>query len=410
LTAENPNSSYHWSTGSVSPAIIVNTGGNYSVTVTNQCGSSIDNIHITADIPLTINLGNDTTVCPGYILDPGYPGASYYWSTGATTQSIAVYEADGYSVEVTNACGTYSGMINIDILQVMVNLGPDTTICEGSHIILDAGNPGSFYYWSTNSFTQTIEVYMAGEYSVAVSNLCGTFWDTIEVSVFDPVLNLGNDTVLCSGTEIILDAGHPGSSYQWSTGGNTQEITVSGGGDYYVNIQHPCGNLTDTIHISELPSPQVNFGSDTIEITNNETVTLDAGGGYLTYHWSTGATTQSIEAGQQGYYYVTVTGNNGCTGTGKVFIKVITGIRGSEVKNTINIWPDPTNDILYFSSSTVVLQTIEIYDCLGRLIGKATPEKEFATYKTTNFSNGVYFIKIWLENGIMIVRSVSIQN
>jgi hypothetical protein len=408
LTAENQNSSYHWSTGSVSPAIIVNTGGNYSVTVTNQCGSSIDNIHITADIPLTINLGNDTTVCPGYILDPGYPGASYYWSTGATTQSIAVYEADGYSVEVTNACGTYSGMINIDILQVMVNLGPDTTICEGSHIILDAGNPGSFYYWSTNSFTQTIEVYMAGEYSVAVSNLCGTFWDTIEVSVFDPVLNLGNDTVLCSGTEIILDAGHPGSSYQWSTGGNTQEITVSGGGDYYVNIQHPCGNLTDTIHISELPSPQVNFGSDTIEITNDETVTLDAGGGYLTYHWSTGATTQSIEAGQQGYYYVTVTGNNGCTGTGKVFIKVITGIPGLETQNTLILYPLPAKDKLYIFANNNIIDEVEVFNCIGKNIHLAYPYAEQVLIYTSEYAAGIYFIKIYLRGGEMFIRPVQI--
>jgi gliding motility-associated-like protein len=45
------------------------------------------------------------------------------------------------------------------------------------------------------------------------------------------------------------------------------------------------------------------------------TSTLNAGGGFNTYAWSTGAATQTITVGNTGTYSVTVTDGNGCTAT-----------------------------------------------------------------------------------------------
>jgi gliding motility-associated-like protein len=59
---------------------------------------------------LYVSLGADTLrLCaPGqtYTLDAQNPGASYLWSTGATTQSISVNQIGTYSVTVTGSCGT----------------------------------------------------------------------------------------------------------------------------------------------------------------------------------------------------------------------------------------------------------------------------------------------------------------
>jgi hypothetical protein len=64
-----------------------------------------------------------------------------------------------------------------------VFLGNDTTILQGQTLVLDAGNPGSDYHWSTGDTTRTLPVSISGTYMVYVSNFCGTDADTIEVSV-----------------------------------------------------------------------------------------------------------------------------------------------------------------------------------------------------------------------------------
>ncbi len=115
LGAPNGFSSYLWSNGKTTKQIKVTTAGSYSVTFTDSNGCSgttpVVNVVVNA-IPATPTIsasGSTTLVCPGKTVTlTSSAGATYLWSTGATTQSIVVSTAGSYSVKVTNATGCQS--------------------------------------------------------------------------------------------------------------------------------------------------------------------------------------------------------------------------------------------------------------------------------------------------------------
>lgn len=271
LDAGNAGATYLWSTGAVTKTITVNTGGTYSVTVTNGGCNATDAIDVTVSAtPPAVNLGNDTTICTGnsITLNAGNAGATYLWSTGATTQSITVNTSGTYSVTVTKGTCTGTDAINVTVSStpLTVNLGNDTTICTGNSIVLNAGNTGAGFLWSTGATTQTITVGTTGTYSVTVTNGGCTASDAINVTVSatPPSVNLGNDTTLCLGSSITLDAGNTGATYLWSTGATTKTITVNTSGTYSVNVTNGTCSGNDAIVVTVNPSAfVVNLGPDT---------------------------------------------------------------------------------------------------------------------------------------------------
>lgn len=73
-------------------------------------------------------------------------------------------------------------------------------------------------------------------------------------------LNIGNDTILCSGESINLNAQTGFNSYLWSNGQSGQSVTISNlnQGIHQISVAaNACGNvISDTILITVLPLPQ----------------------------------------------------------------------------------------------------------------------------------------------------------
>ncbi|MDR0802055.1 MAG: gliding motility-associated C-terminal domain-containing protein [Fluviicola sp.] len=67
-------------------------------------------------------------------------------------------------------CYSYDTVVVNYSAYPVVNLGADTTLCEGSELLLDPHNPGSTYLWNNGSTDQTLNVTAAGTYSVTVKN------------------------------------------------------------------------------------------------------------------------------------------------------------------------------------------------------------------------------------------------
>ena len=163
LDAGNVGSTYLWSTGATSQTIMVKAGGTYSVVVTNTNGcSGSDFIVITNGVQPIITLGNDAGFCPGFslTLNAGFPGGTYLWSTGATTQIISVNAIGTYSVIVTNSQGCSS----TDSINVFLFLGADASFTS-------AQNPLSRALTFTPTVLTGTHSWSFGDPSLNTSNL-----------------------------------------------------------------------------------------------------------------------------------------------------------------------------------------------------------------------------------------------
>lgn len=94
----------------------------------------------------------------------------------------------------TTLCSTTTPDYNVTIHQLpLVDIGPDTIICDYNTITLDAGNTGSNYIWSTGETTRTIVVNSvsgSGVYSVTVTDPNGCFQSDTIIITFDPCTSL----------------------------------------------------------------------------------------------------------------------------------------------------------------------------------------------------------------------------
>lgn len=170
---------YNWSTGASTSQIFVSASGSYAVTVTNSNGCSASAEHNISFFTLPIvDLGPDLTACAGDVLILEAPsGLSYYWSTGSVNPYLNVTHSGIYSVSVTdlNGCSA-SDQISVAFNPLpAVSIGPDLSIPAGSSVVLSAGTSFSTYLWSNGSTESSIEVSVAGTYSVEVSDATGCY-------------------------------------------------------------------------------------------------------------------------------------------------------------------------------------------------------------------------------------------
>lgn len=240
---------YSWSTGATSQTIQVTAAGTYWMIAANGVCLASDTIVV--QVFTTPSLGKDSILCAGQslTLNAQTAGATYVWSTGATTPSILVNSSGLYWVSVNSGGCHKQDTVNVDVKPYPVlNLPPSVELCPQTSITLDAGNPGSAYAWSTNQSTQSIQVSAAGVYAVTVSNAHCRTKDTCRVSAIPPI-SWGEKMTLCNLDALVLDVNIAGASYLWSTGANTPSIAVTEEGMYWVTVHKGNCILHDTIEV-----------------------------------------------------------------------------------------------------------------------------------------------------------------
>lgn len=308
--------SYLWQDGSSNQLFTAISAGNYSCTVTNDCGTASDIIQISVISQAVVSLGNDTSICSGQsvVLDAGSGFASYLWQNGSSNQTFTAVSAGNYSCTVTSSCSTVSDAVQISVINPpYIFLGNDTSVCSNQNILLDAGSGFASYLWQDGTSNQTFLAAPAGNYSCTVSNNCGTASDALTISeLFPPVIFLGNDTAICSGQSVLLDAGSGFLIYNWNNGLTNQTLTANTNGNYSCTVTNTCGTVSDAIAVFVNPLPLVDLGTDTT-ICEKQEIFLNASCEGCSYVWQDFSTGSVYRANASGIFSVTVSNNCGTT-------------------------------------------------------------------------------------------------
>ncbi|WP_417610682.1 gliding motility-associated C-terminal domain-containing protein [Owenweeksia hongkongensis] len=304
-----------WSNSSTAKSISVNSNGKYWVKVTNSCGVFTDTVRITYEKGTTLDIGDTIGKCNNvsYSLLANVTGGSYLWSTNATSQGIIVNNPGTYWVKYTDNCGTYydtAYVVNLGMASV--DLGPDTLICVGEQIELDAGGSGSFYSWNTGATSRKITVDSTGTYFVSSNNGCGPVWDTINVEVLRlPGDTIGDSAFFCMGGFIDVNAGlwGHGSYYYWDDGSSGRFHTYSTPGAHWVDVGNYCDTIRVHFYVKEMLHVPFDLGNDTALCAP---MLLETGLSEVRnrFFWSDGTDENKLQITSSDTYWVEVT--NAC--------------------------------------------------------------------------------------------------
>ncbi len=305
-----------WSTGESTPTISLNEPGDYSVTLSNNCGSTIIDFTIEQeDAPtLSLNPNGKIALCGDETaLITAVSNSEVTWSDGSTANTFLADSPGTVTATASNGCGTLSQNIEVnvgDVPQPEILPNPLPLLCEGESITLTVSGSGT-PVWNDGSTSQTLTVSTPGTYSVVLSNACGSGSTSVEVDSAGapPTASISTtSTALCDGETTEINAVGTGEVL-WNNGSTETSITVTAG-TYTLTITNGCGSAEDNIVIAALENPSITLeGSPTVVLCDDDfvTLTVTANG---PVEWSNGAEETTILVEAPGSY--TATTSNAC--------------------------------------------------------------------------------------------------
>ena len=131
----------------------------------------------------------------------------------------------------------------------------------------------------------------------------------------NPLLDIGNDTILCPGQNVTFSSTITGT-YLWQDGSTNVDYTTSNAGQSLLIVDDGIYIWCDSAIVTIDAPPTFDLGAD-LFICEGTPVNIAATTGFNSYLWSTGETTSSISTSTQGMYKVTI-GGTLCTSSAPV--------------------------------------------------------------------------------------------
>ncbi|MDP3442530.1 MAG: T9SS type A sorting domain-containing protein, partial [Ignavibacteria bacterium] len=204
--------------------------------------TAVDTVKVTVNqLPIVEISSSAQEICKGSPVTLTASGAStYLWSNNETGSQITVnpLENTTYSVVGTSSFGCNSNAT----IQISVFPSSEVSIsgllpvyCQTDSPVTLIGQPDGGLFSGPGMISNIFKPSIAGpggheiiytytnDFECVDKDTTNTF-----VIGFDMVIDIGSDSLICPANSITLDAGDGFSSYQWSTGQTTQQITIQG--------------------------------------------------------------------------------------------------------------------------------------------------------------------------------------
>jgi len=382
--------------GQTTSAPNVSGAGAYTFTAFNGICSVSDVVNISELTFPIANWSDSVYFCTGesLVLDPLSNATSFSWNIdGSTSPTLTINSGGNYSVLLFNDfCSTAEGIIAYEVSSPTVYLGQDQFLCIGETATINSNSTG---LWNTSVISNQITTNSSGLYSQSLNTLGCLSSDTINITFqLPPIVALGNDTTICEGTTLNLNAGAPGT---WSTGNIATILPVNTPGNYSVIVNDGVCISLDSIDIFMDYAP-LDVLPDSITHCSDVPITLNAGENLAeTFNWSTSETSTSIIPTVTGNY--TLIATNYC-GTRTETIEII--YEQCEftlfVPNSFTPNNDGINDVWFPVFDELEEIQITIFDRWGGFIFEGNKENFFWTGNVRGGDyyapNGIYSYKI----------------
>lgn len=338
------NATYEWNDDSLSktPTVAVTQTGAYTVKI-NGCAVT-DTVGVFFTKQPHLDLGKDHVLCSGeqLTLSAANENATYqWWLNGATlntqqSQVTVVAPGGQYTATINaGACGIFSDTVNITFNSTPApafSLGTDTLLCPKAIFNLTASVAGATAYsWSTKGLdvNDSVDYNIKTGAAIAI-NTPGRYWvfakignqcevvDTIIVRYRgDKQLNF-NDTSICKGNTLILDADFGTGTYKWESfppqrddQNNTNQSTyyVYNPGLYSVTATVGHCVFKDSLHVFFNDSLQLALPRDTT-LCLGETLVIHPVTNTNDFTWQDGTKSPTFVATQTNQ--IRIAAQNGC--------------------------------------------------------------------------------------------------
>ncbi|HYW95176.1 MAG TPA: SprB repeat-containing protein [Bacteroidales bacterium] len=347
VSGGTPPYAYLWNTGSTSASLSNVATGNYSVTVTDSNGMSIEGSVVVEQPESAIGIDASVTnasctAADGSVnvnVNGGQAPYSYIWSNGDTSQDLSNAAKGMYIITVTDAAGcTSSKAVKIEENTTLAaQLTPNYLECyqEGGGKITTGVTGGTApyeYSWSNGDSTQDIDGVNSGLYnltvtdsegcSVAKSAYIGIRNLSVSVTSTSPTCSGGNDGEL---TVTNVGYGTGPFTYDWNNGDTTNAITGLISGNYIITVTDSMGcSATRSVTVTDRPPLSLQYSVAPRDCSTDTTAEVilagSGGGGLFEYYLGDSLISSPITIPGDGDYNILMKDQLGCQATNVIHI------------------------------------------------------------------------------------------
>jgi gliding motility-associated-like protein len=165
------DSLFWWASGAIGKEIAIDSTGVYMATIYKNNCSWTDSLRVDFIKNIGINLPADTSLCKGNTLSLDYSDKEgvLNWQDGSTNPNYEIKEAGLYWLEQRKGSCSSRDSMRVFFESLSIDLGADTSICEGNVLEIDLSQAnGNYYLWQDGLNSAQRILTEAGLYSVEV--------------------------------------------------------------------------------------------------------------------------------------------------------------------------------------------------------------------------------------------------